>query len=86
MAVSRVAAMVFSAWASFAESWSSSVLRSASEAAFSFSRVSLPMACARDHAADARQRNPRHDHIERDEGDEQRNQLRSEGARIERRK
>src|ERR1700686_3308121 len=32
IAVSRVAAMVFSAWASLAESWSSSVLRSASSA------------------------------------------------------
>ena len=50
MAVSRVAAIVFSASASLAESWSSSVLRSASEAAFSFSRVSLPIAWARERA------------------------------------
>src|SRR6202171_3700391 len=51
IAVSRVAAMVFSAWASLAESWSSSVLRSASEAAFTLSAVSLPIAWARERAA-----------------------------------
>ena len=42
---------VFSASASLTESCCSSVLRSASEAAFSFSRVSAPIACARERAA-----------------------------------
>ena len=50
-ALSRVAAMVFSASASLTDSRSSSVLRSASDAAFSFSRVSVPIACARERAA-----------------------------------
>ena len=39
-----------------------------------------------DHAADARQRNARNDQIERDERDQQRHQLRSEGVDFERRK
>src|SRR3984893_17201047 len=51
IAASRVAAMVFSASASLTDSRSSSVLRSASEAALSFSRVSVPIACARERAA-----------------------------------
>src|ERR1700689_3786594 len=51
IAASRVEAMVFSASASLSASRSSSVLRSASEAAFSFSRVSAPIACARERAA-----------------------------------
>ena len=47
----RVAAMVFSASPSFCASFASSDLRSASEAALSFSRVSAPIACARARAA-----------------------------------
>src|SRR5258707_14832143 len=43
------------------------------------------LACI-DHAADPRQRDTRHDQVERDEGDGQRHQLRSEGGGIERRK
>src|ERR1700688_750035 len=39
-----------------------------------------------DHATDARQRNARHDQIERDKRDDQRHQLRSVGRRLERRK
>src|SRR5258708_35491917 len=46
MAASRVEAMVFSASASLTESRSSSVLRSASAAAFNFSRCSALSACA----------------------------------------
>src|ERR1700681_3867347 len=51
IAASRVAAMVFSASASLCDSRSSSVLRSISDAALSFSRVSLLIACARERAA-----------------------------------
>ena len=51
IAASRVEAMVFSASASLTDSRSSSVLRSASDAALSFSRVSAPIACARERAA-----------------------------------
>src|SRR5258707_10365624 len=41
------------------------------------------LACI-DHAADPRQRDTRHDQVERDEGDGQRHQLRSESGGIER--
>src|SRR5581483_9304011 len=91
IAALRVAAMVFSASASLAASLSSSDLRSASDAVFSFSRVSAPialdlvLACV-DQRADARQREARHDDVERDEEDGQRDQLRGERRRIERRK
>src|SRR5450631_2580219 len=51
IALSRVDAMVFSASASLTDSASSSFLRSASDAALSFSRVSVPIACARERAA-----------------------------------
>src|ERR1700678_3326030 len=51
IAVRRVEAMVVSASASLTASCCSSVLRSASEAALSFSRVSAPIACARERAA-----------------------------------
>src|SRR6478672_293646 len=51
MAASRVEAMVFSAPASLSDSFSSRVLRSASDAAFIFSRVSAPIAWARERAA-----------------------------------
>src|SRR6185437_11300841 len=51
IAAVRVAAMVFSASASLCASCCSSVLRSASDAAFSLSRVSAPIACARERAA-----------------------------------
>src|SRR6202012_354161 len=39
-----------------------------------------------DHPADARQRNPREDEIERDKGDGERHQLRGEGRRVKWRK
>jgi hypothetical protein len=51
MAAARVAAMVFSASASLAASLASSALRSDSDAAFSFSRVSAPIAWALERAA-----------------------------------
>src|SRR5258707_112883 len=51
IAASRVAAMVFSASTSLWDSRSSSLLRSASDAALSFSRVSALTACARARAA-----------------------------------
>src|SRR5260370_3369866 len=51
IAASRVAAMVFSASMSLCAKRSSSVLRSASDAALSFSRVSALIACARARAA-----------------------------------
>src|SRR5258707_7184100 len=51
IAASRVAAMVFSASTSLWASRSSSLLRSASDAALSFSRVSVLIACARARAA-----------------------------------
>src|ERR1700727_1871848 len=51
IAASRVEAMGFSASASLSDNRSSSVLRSASEAAFSVSRVSAPIARARERAA-----------------------------------
>src|ERR1700751_4263769 len=47
----RVAAMVFSASFSLCDKRSSSALRSASDAAFSFSRFSAPIAWARERAA-----------------------------------
>ena len=46
------------------------------------SRIALPRV---EQAADARQRNSRHDQIERDECDQQRHQLRGKGTRLERR-
>src|SRR5260370_25847677 len=51
IAASRVDPIVLSASASLCVSRSSSLLRSALDAAFSFSRVSAPIACARERAA-----------------------------------